>query len=139
MLDSNHITYSETREIAVDQVTRLYQENGWSSANKPQELHAALTHSAGLVSAWDSDSLVGIGNAITDGYLVVYYPHLLVLPNYQGLGIGRKIIDRLKSKYHGFHQHILVADRNAVQFYKRCGFQRAGETESMWIYDGDDH
>jgi GNAT superfamily N-acetyltransferase len=33
---------------------------------------------------------VGLGNAISDGALVVYYPHMLVLPEYQGRGIGRR-------------------------------------------------
>ena len=83
--------------------------------------------------------LVGLGNAISDGYLVVYYPHLLVLPDFQGRGIGRQIIDLLKSKYKNFHQQILVADGQAIEFYKKCGFERAGKTESMWIYEGKDH
>ena len=139
MLSGDSITYSETREITLDHIVRLYRENGWSSANKPQQLHAALINSDGLISAWDGDSLVGIGNAISDGHLVVYYPHLLVLPDYQRAGIGKSIMERLKSKYQGFHQHMLVADRDAVEFYEHCGFRRAGKTEPMWIYDGDDH
>ena len=65
--------------------------------------------------------------------------HLIVLRQYQGQGIGQRIMDRLKSKYEGFHQHVLVAERDAVGFYERCGFQRAGATEPMWIYDGADH
>ena len=41
--------------------------------------------------------------------------------------------------YEGFHQHILVADGEAVHFYNKLGFERAGKTQSMWIYSGDDH
>ena len=137
--ERDSITYRETRDIGVDQIVRLYRKNGWSAADKPQQLRAALIDSHALVSGWDGDTLVGIGNAISDGHLVVYYPHLLVLPDYQGQGIGRAIMERLKSKYEGFHQHMLVADRDAVGFYKRCGFQRAGSTEPMWIYEGGDH
>jgi hypothetical protein len=37
------------------------------------------------------------------------------------------------------HQHILVADGDAIQFYSRMGFERWGRTESMWIYAGRDH
>ena len=48
-------------------------------------------------------------------------------------------MERLKAKYPGFHQHMLVDDRDAVEFYKECGFRRAGSTEPMWIYEGDDH
>jgi hypothetical protein len=42
-----------------------------------------------LVTAWDDDRLVGLGNAISDGHLVVYYPHLLVHPDYQAEALAR--------------------------------------------------
>ena len=77
-----HVTYSETRELPTDQVIELYQANDWSSAEKPELLMKALKNSHALVSAWDGAKLVGLGNAISDGYLVVYYPHLLVRPEY---------------------------------------------------------
>ena len=133
------ITYSETRDIPREQIVRLYYENNWSSAEKPRRLQNALVNSHGLVSAWAGDDLVGIGNALTDGYLVVYYPHLLVLPEYQGQGIGSEIVKRLMKRYNGFHQHIFVADGKAVTFYERCGFKQAGTTIPMWIYEGNDH
>jgi hypothetical protein len=76
------ITFSEQRDIAIEQILPLYELNGWSSARKPDALHRAVLNSHALVSAWDGDMLVGIGNAISDGFLVVYYPHLLVRPDY---------------------------------------------------------
>jgi GNAT superfamily N-acetyltransferase len=92
-----------------------------------------------LVTAWDGTVLVGLGNAISDGYLVVYYPHLLVHPEYQGQGIGTQLMRRLLARYEGFHQHLLIADGRSLDFYRKFGFKRAGHTEPMWIYDGDDH
>jgi hypothetical protein len=58
-----HITFSEQRDIAIDQILPLYELNGWSSAHKPDALHQALLNSHALVSAWDGDTLVEIGNA----------------------------------------------------------------------------
>ena len=77
----------------------------------------ALLNSHSLVTAWNGTTLVGLGNAISDGYLVVYYPHLLVLPEYQCKGIGTEIMRRLMERYQGFHQHMLVADGRARDFY----------------------
>jgi GNAT superfamily N-acetyltransferase len=102
-------------------------------------LHNALLASHSLVTAWDGQKLVGLGNAISDGHLVVYYPHLLVLPDYQGRGIGMRLMQMLMAHYKGFHQHMLVADGRALAFYRKCGFERAGKTEPMWIYAGHDH
>ncbi len=133
------IEYSERRDTPVEAIVRLYRANGWSSAEKPTELRNALHNSHAFVSAWAGEELVGLGNAISDGHLVVYYPHLLVHPHYQGQGIGTDLIRRLMEKYRGFHQHMLVADGRAIEFYRKCGFSRAGKTEPMWIYAGHDH
>jgi GNAT superfamily N-acetyltransferase len=137
-MSNNIILYKETRDIPLNSILALYLANRWSSAAQPQNLYDALMASHSLVSAWDKDKLVGLGNAITDGHLVVYYPHLLVLPDYQGRGIGTNVMKILLSKYQGFHQQVLVADTKAIDFYQKCGFERAEKTAAMWIYQGDD-
>jgi len=133
------IQYSETRDLPLESVLALYRANEWSSAQKPDLLHKALMASHSLVTAWDGSTLVGLGNAISDGYLVVYYPHLLVRPEYQGRGIGTGLMRRLMARYKGFHQHVVVAEGRALNFYRKCGFKRAGKTEPMWIYEGHEH
>jgi GNAT superfamily N-acetyltransferase len=138
-MKTNSVELSETREFPRDQLVALYRANDWSAADKPELLEKALLGSHSLVTAWDGERLVGLGNAISDGHLVVYYPYLLVLPEYQGRGIGTAIMENLKQKYSGFHMHMLTADGRAIDFYKKCGFERAGETQPMWIYSGGDH
>jgi GNAT superfamily N-acetyltransferase len=138
-LASNTIEYRETGDVPHEQVLALYRGNGWSCVQKPEALRNALLASHSLVTAWDGARLVGLGNAISDGHLVVYYPHLLVLPEYQRRGIGTEIMRRLMQHYRGFHQQMLIADGRAVDFYRKCGFERAGKTEAMWIYAGRDH
>ena len=29
--------------------------------------------------------------------------------------------------------------RGAIDFYRKCGFERAGHTEPMWVYAGSEH
>ena len=88
------IEYCRTKELGLEPILALCR---------------AIAGSGFVVSAWDGDQLVGIGNALTDGHLVVYYPHLL------------------------------VAEGAAIALYEGCGFAQAGRTRSMWIYQGDDH
>ena len=121
------------------EVIELYRSNNWSSAEKPEQLLPALRNSHSLITARVSGSLVGIANAISDGHLVVYYPHMLVHPDYQRQGIGRKMVEALNSIYGHFHQQMLTADGDAIEFYKSVGFVRAGKTEPMWIYAGTEH
>ncbi|MFA0088717.1 GNAT family N-acetyltransferase [Vibrio sp. 10N.261.51.F12] len=128
-----------SKEIEADEVIDLYRANGWSSAEVPAKLIPALLNSDTLVIARNNGKLIGIGNAISDGCLVVYYPHMLVDPSFHGLGIGRKMMELMQSKYKDFHQQMLTADGEAVDFYKALGFERAGKTEPMWVYAGNDH
>lgn len=129
-------------DITEKEVIALYRANDWSSAEKPKQLLAALRGSHSLVTARDAEQnhrLVGLANAISDGHLVVYYPHMLVLPEYQGQGVGQQIMQVMQSIYADFHQQMLTADGGAIQFYEKQGFSRAGQTEPMWIYAGNDH
>ena len=92
-----------------------------------------------MVTARISEKLVGIGNAISDGSLVVYYPHMLVHRDHKGKGIGRSMMELLQRRYKSFHQQMLNSDVDAIGFYKSLGFERAGKTVPMWIYDGNEH
>ena len=134
-----NIDISFERDINEDEVIELYKANEWSSSNKPVELIAALKNSHSLVTAKLNGKLVGLANAISDGHLVVYYPHMLVHPDYQGKGVGRKMMEAFQSIYGNFHQQMLTADGEAIDFYKSLGFTRAGKTEPMWIYAGTEH
>lgn len=133
------VEYELDGDISEEEVMALYEANGWSSAKKPKTLMAALRNAHSLATARLEGRLVGLGNAISDGHLVVYYPHLLVHPAYQRQGIGKAIVKRLQERYRDFHQQMLTADRDAIEFYEKLGFVRAGKTEPMWIYQGDEH
>src|SRR6266850_304987 len=99
------IQYKDTRDLSIENILPLYEANQWSAAKKPAQLHKALTESHSLMSAWDRNRLVGLGNAISDGHLVVYYSHLLVHPEFQRQRIGTQLMQRLMANYQGFHQH----------------------------------
>lgn len=122
-----------------EEVVELYRANNWSSAQKPKDLLAALRNSQTLITARSDNLLLGLANAISDGYLVVYFPHLLVHPDHQRLGIGRKLMTAMLEEYADFHQIMLTADGDSVRFYEALGFSKAGSTVPMWIYAGTDH
>jgi GNAT superfamily N-acetyltransferase len=134
-----NVSYSDEAKPTLEEVVDLYRAVHWSSADKPEALHAGLLGSHALVTAWDARLLVGIGNAISDGHLVVYFPHLIVRPAYQGKGIGSELMVRMMRRYRGFHQQALLADGRAIDFYKKLGFRRAGSTEPLWLFDGREH
>jgi hypothetical protein len=44
------------------------------------------------------------------------------------------IVKKMQERYGHFHMQMLTADGQAIDFYKKAGFVRAGNTEPMWIY-----
>ncbi|WP_459919150.1 GNAT family N-acetyltransferase, partial [Desulfocicer niacini] len=97
-----NLEISLDNDIEKDEVIAIYKANKWSSAEKPEMLIPALRNSDSIVTARISGKLVGIGNALSDGYLVVYYPHMLVHPEHHGKGIGRAMMECLQQKYVSF-------------------------------------
>ena len=132
------ITFVEDLVPEREAILQLYRANGWTAAAKPDALIQALENSHHVIAAYGEDQLVGLANAISDGHLVVYYPHLLVHPHAQDKGIGRALMNRMLKRYEHMHQHMVIAVADAVGFYERVGFERAGETVAMWIYEGGD-
>lgn len=84
------IKYSEQRDLTIGAIVELYRANAWSVADKPEQLRNALHNSHSLISAWLNHDLVGLGNAISDGHFVVYYPHVLVHPDAKVVALVRK-------------------------------------------------
>jgi hypothetical protein len=62
------IEIKEIKEVNKEKIIELYKANKWSSAEKPDLLYKALMNSDSLITAWDGNRLVGLGNAISDGY-----------------------------------------------------------------------
>tara|TARA_B100001123_G_C15316290_1_gene1026217 strand:- start:1173 stop:1553 length:381 start_codon:yes stop_codon:yes gene_type:complete len=116
----SEIELRDTRDFTIDDVLPLYRANEWSWAKDPVKLLEALRNSHSVVTAWDASTLVGLGNAITDGWVVVYYPHLLVHPDYHRRGIGRQIISRLTDKFAGFHTSKCCLPRGPSSFTSRA-------------------
>lgn len=84
-----------------------------------------LTNSEHVVLAVDSDTdrVVGYITAITDGVLAAYIPHLEVLPDFQGRGIGSELVRRMLAQLEGFYMVDLICDSELQPFYARFGMK----------------
>lgn len=77
-----------------------------------------------LGSAWDRDKLVGLVNAIDDDELTAYVHYLCANPEYQGQGIGKELLRRIKEKYKSFLYIILIAENEPlIKYYRQNGFE----------------
>jgi aralkylamine N-acetyltransferase len=66
--------------------------------------------------------LIAAGRALTDGEYHATIYDLVVDPNYQGQGIGTRIMNELLERLPVWRV-LLVADRKVQPFYRRLGFE----------------
>jgi len=119
-----NITYSDKKDFSAEALQKLFQSVDWISANYPDRLKKALENCETVFTAWDGTQLVGLINAIDDGELTAYVHYLCVNPAYQGQGIGRELLNRIKTKYNGYLYIILIAENESlVKYYRQNGFK----------------
>lgn len=77
-----------------------------------------------MYAAYVNDKMVGIIRVVGDGFSVVFIQDLLVYPEYQRMGIGTALLQKVLEEYSKVYQlHLLTEDtEKTIQFYKSIGF-----------------
>ena len=127
------ITYRDTHDFPPETLADLFLSVEWSSGHFPEKLAVAMRNYETVFSAWDGDRLVGMVCAMDDGIMTAYVHYLLLRPEYQGQGIGRELVERVKEKYRDYLRIVLVAYDAEMPFYERCGFTKAKDASPMFI------
>lgn len=73
---------------------------------------------------YSGERLVGAGRALADGADCAYICDVAVHPDYQGLGLGRAVVERLVADSRGHKKIILYANPGKEGFYLKLGFKR---------------
>lgn len=117
------MTLKVTNHYTQNDLEQLFRSVDWDSANYPDRLKKAMKNSDRVISMWDKNKLVGLMNAITDSQMTVYFPYLLVMPEYQGKGIGKKLCQNMLDYYKDSYRKILTSKTEKLAFYEKMGFK----------------
>lgn len=129
-----NIEYTSERNFTEGQLQKLFLSVNWLSGNYPKRLFKALCNCPTVFTAWDGENLAGLINAIDDGELTAYVHYLCVDPQYQGLGIGKKLVEMVKEKYKNYLCVLLAAENPPlVEYYEKLGFKKSDEKSFMSI------
>lgn len=113
-----------------DDAIALYSSVGWTAyTHDPDRLIRALQRSLRVVTAWEGSDLVGLARIVGDGETIAFLQDVLVHPDHQRQGLGRRLVDAAFEPYVDVRQHVLLTDTEASQraFYAGLGFSEAHE------------
>lgn len=86
-------------EIRVNAVTvqdylTIRAKVGWKTLLEEQAVRA-LQNSLYVAGAYDKERLVGMGRLVGDGAVICYVQDLIVIPEYQHVGVGSMVLEAL--------------------------------------------
>lgn len=116
--------------INLSELQTLFQLTAfWAQSRTEEDWTIALTHSKPIVTARDGDRLIGFARATSDGIYRATIWDVVIHPDYQGAGLGRKLVETVL-----MHPHVNRVERvylmttHQQKFYERIGFQENQST-----------
>ena len=96
-----------------------------------EQVEKALANDLFDVTVVYNDEVIGMGRLVGDGYMYWYLQEIIVLPEYQGMGIGTRIVNRLldyikEQTEPGTIVSVgLTAAAGKDMFYEKFGFSKS--------------
>lgn len=128
-------------KITVDEFLDIIESVGFKTYTKEQ-VEKTLKNTMYMVKATIDNRVVGIGRVVGDFSIVCCLSDICVRPEYQGKGIGMKIVNKLKKMIEdgvkeGERMQIeLTPTAGNEEFYKKAGFKYKPEVITgmyLWI------
>lgn len=125
------------QELDLGELQALFQMAAfWAQDRSLEDLATAIAHSKPICTAWERDRLVGFARATADGVYRGTIWDVVVHPDLQSQGIGRKLVETLLSHPHLSRvERVYLMTTHQEKFYERVGFERNSST-TMVIYRG---
>ena len=134
----------QINELSPDLYLCLYRSVGWDAPGLDQ-IEKALEGSLATFCACDGDMPVGMARLMGDGGMSFYIKDFAVLPDYQGQGVGRALMNAMESWIEkqlqpGWAVSLeLISSKGRESFYAKFGFEQrpndwdgAGMMKMVW-------
>jgi ribosomal protein S18 acetylase RimI-like enzyme len=126
-IDCSHIQFQDQRTYLADlaPLQELFQLAAfWARDRALDDLATAIAHSDPVITAWDGDRLIGFARATSDGIYRATIWDVVIHPDYQGAGLGRKLVQTVLSHPKMCRvERVYLMTTQQQRFYERIGFE----------------
>lgn len=126
-----------TKQIPLTELLDLYNSVGWYAyTTEPDTLKRAVEQSLVVHTLWDQTKLVALIRAVGDGETILYIQDLLVHPDYQRRGHGKRLLEELIAVYPHVRQKMLLTDDSTKtqRFYEAVDFKEVSTQQARAFY-----
>ncbi|HNM32513.1 MAG TPA: GNAT family N-acetyltransferase [Chitinophagales bacterium] len=117
------IQYKSDIIPTVEEIVEVYDSSGINRPTHDKARIQQMYANANLiVSAWDSEKLIGIARSLSDFCYCCYLSDLAVRKEYQKLGVGKMLIQQIKEILGEQVTLILLSAPTAMEYYPKIGF-----------------
>ncbi|UDQ97715.1 GNAT family N-acetyltransferase [Lentisphaerota bacterium WC36G] len=88
------------------------------------DLKKSFTNSMFKCFLYDGEQIIAAGRALADGVDCSYLCDIVVHPDYQGIGLGKVVVESLIAQSQGHNKIILFANVGKEPFYAKLGFKK---------------
>ncbi len=106
----------------------------WARGRSIEDLSIAITNSDPVISVWDGERLIGFARATSDGIYRATIWDVVIHPEYQGNGLGSKLIETILSHPRMQVERIYLMTTHQQEFYKKIGFE-SNNTTTMVLFN----
>ena len=115
--------YFDQSKINWNELSELYRIAPLGT-KLPDHLELVYSNSKFKCFVYHENVLVGAGRGLADGKDCSYLCDIAVHPEYQGLGLGKEIVQKLVKLSEGHRKIILYANPGVEGFYAKLGFKK---------------
>ena len=132
-MDGRHIQFRYAKALDSSQLVQLcdlFRRTAfWGRGRTAKDMERAIAHSHPIAIAWDAQQLVGFARATSDGVFRATIWDVMIDPDYQGAGLGRRLVETLIAHPHMNRvERIYLMTTHQQRFYERIGFERNNTT-----------
>ncbi|NEO98385.1 MAG: GNAT family N-acetyltransferase [Symploca sp. SIO2E9] len=135
--DCSHIQFCDRKsQIDYCQLQELFRQGAfWAQQRNIEDLEVAVTNSEPVISVWEANRLIGFARATSDGIYRATIWDVVVHPDYQGVGLGRKLVETVLSHPRMNRvERVYLMTTYQQSFYERIGFE-CNSTTTMVLYN----
>ena len=136
-MDCSQILFCDrTCQVDLEELLNLFKTAAfWAQDRTREDLAIAIENSDPVISVWDRQRLIGFARATSDGIYRAAIWDVVIHPEYQGLGLGRKLVETVLAHPRlNRVERVYLTTTHQQKFYERIGFEE-NQTTTMVLHN----